>query len=73
MRIGLFIPCFIDAFFPEVGVATLELLERFGQRLSCLTFFPPFQSLKNEPVTARYPEYTSRNRDSLELLRFDFN
>jgi hypothetical protein len=25
MRIGLFIPCYIDAFFPEVGVATLEL------------------------------------------------
>ena len=30
MRIGLFIPCYIDAFFPEVGIATLELLERFG-------------------------------------------
>jgi len=28
MRIGLFIPCYIDAFFPEVGIATLELLER---------------------------------------------
>ena len=26
MRIGLFIPCYIDAFFPEVGIATLELL-----------------------------------------------
>jgi hypothetical protein len=26
MRIGLFIPCFIEAFFPEVGIATLELL-----------------------------------------------
>ena len=26
MRIGLFVPCFIDAFFPEVGIATLELL-----------------------------------------------
>jgi hypothetical protein len=24
VRIGLFISCFIDAFFPEVGVATLE-------------------------------------------------
>jgi hypothetical protein len=24
MRIGLFIPCFADAFFPEVGIATLE-------------------------------------------------
>jgi L-lactate dehydrogenase complex protein LldE len=30
MKIGLFIPCYIDAFFPEVGVATLELLERLG-------------------------------------------
>jgi hypothetical protein len=33
MRIGLFIPCFIDAFFPEVGIATLELLERFGHEV----------------------------------------
>ena len=30
MKVGLFIPCFIDAYFPEVGIATLELLERFG-------------------------------------------
>jgi hypothetical protein len=30
MRIGLFIPCFIDAFAPEVSIATLELLERVG-------------------------------------------
>jgi hypothetical protein len=22
MRIGLFVPCYIDAFFPEVGIAT---------------------------------------------------
>jgi L-lactate dehydrogenase complex protein LldE len=29
MRVALFIPCYVDAFFPEVGVATLELLERF--------------------------------------------
>ena len=27
MRIGLFIPCYIDAFFPEVGIATLGLSE----------------------------------------------
>ena len=30
MRIGLFIPCYIDAFFPEVGIATLELLVEPG-------------------------------------------
>ena len=34
MRIGLFIPCYIDAFFPEVGIATLELLERFGHEVT---------------------------------------
>jgi len=28
MRIGLFIPCYVDTLFPEVGIATLELLER---------------------------------------------
>jgi L-lactate dehydrogenase complex protein LldE len=33
MRIGLFIPCYIDAFFPQVGIATLELLERFGHEV----------------------------------------
>ena len=30
MTVGLFIPCYVDAFFPEAGIATLELLERFG-------------------------------------------
>lgn len=24
------IPCYIDVFFPEVGIATLELLEKLG-------------------------------------------
>ena len=32
MKVGLFIPCYVDAFFPEVGIATLELLERLGLR-----------------------------------------
>ena len=36
MKVGLFIPCYVDAFFPEVGIATLELLERFG----CSIEFP---------------------------------
>lgn len=36
MKIGLFIPCYIDAIYPEVGIATLELLEKigFGCRIS---------------------------------------
>jgi hypothetical protein len=30
MRVGLFVACYVDAFHAEVGIATLELLERFG-------------------------------------------
>ena len=33
MRIGPFIPCFIGAFAPEVAIATLGLLERFGRTM----------------------------------------
>ena len=29
-KIGLFIPCYIDAFYPQVGIATLELLQKLG-------------------------------------------
>jgi len=30
MKIGLFIPCYVDALYPEVGVATLRLLRSLG-------------------------------------------
>ena len=30
MKIGLFIPCYVDALYPEVGVATYQLLTSLG-------------------------------------------
>ncbi|MCS6967766.1 MAG: (Fe-S)-binding protein [Cytophagales bacterium] len=30
MKIGLFIPCYIDQFYPQVAIATLEILEKLG-------------------------------------------
>jgi L-lactate dehydrogenase complex protein LldE len=36
MRVGLFVPCYIDQFYPHVAIATLELLERSG----CTVSFP---------------------------------
>jgi len=30
-KIGLFIPCYIDQFYPQVGIATLELLRKLDQ------------------------------------------
>lgn len=32
VRLGLFIPCFVDSFYPEVGIATVRLLEYLGFR-----------------------------------------
>ena len=31
-RVALFIPCYIDQCYPDVGLATLEVLERYGLR-----------------------------------------
>jgi L-lactate dehydrogenase complex protein LldE len=46
MRIGLFIPCYVDQFYPQVGIATLELLEKFG----CEVVYPPNQTCCGQPM-----------------------
>jgi L-lactate dehydrogenase complex protein LldE len=46
MRVGLFIPCYVDAFFPEVGIATLELLEKLG----CSVEYPLEQTCCGQPM-----------------------
>jgi L-lactate dehydrogenase complex protein LldE len=28
MKVGLMVPCYVDMFYPEVGIATVELLEK---------------------------------------------
>ncbi|MAT16611.1 MAG: Fe-S oxidoreductase [Planctomyces sp.] len=45
-RIGLFIPCYIDQFYPDVGLATLEVLERYG----CEVEFPEAQTCCGQPM-----------------------
>lgn len=46
MRIGLFIPCYIDQFYPQVGIATLELLEKLG----CQVVYPAGQTCCGQPM-----------------------
>lgn len=46
MRIGLFVPCYIDAFYPEVAIATLELLEGLGHQVS----YPREQTCCGQPM-----------------------
>jgi L-lactate dehydrogenase complex protein LldE len=46
MRVGLFIPCYIDQFFPHVGMATVEVLERYGVEVD----FPEGQTCCGQPM-----------------------
>jgi L-lactate dehydrogenase complex protein LldE len=34
MKVALFVPCYIDQFYPQVAIATLELLEKLGLAVS---------------------------------------
>jgi L-lactate dehydrogenase complex protein LldE len=46
MKTGLFIPCYIDQFYPQVGIATLQLLEKLG----CEVSFPLNQTCCGQPM-----------------------
>jgi L-lactate dehydrogenase complex protein LldE len=46
MRIGLFIPCYIDQFYPHVGLATVEVLERCEVEVD----FPEAQTCCGQPL-----------------------
>src|ERR1700751_5018386 len=47
LRVGLFIPCYIDMVYPEVGIATLQLLEKFGLDVH----FPLDQTCCGQPMS----------------------
>lgn len=71
MRIGLFIPCYIDQFFPGVGIATLQLLEKSG----CKVFFPADQTCCGQPMAnsgfANYSKKCDANFVS-NFSKFDY-
>jgi L-lactate dehydrogenase complex protein LldE len=35
MKVTLFIPCFVDACFPDVGISMVRILERLGHTVEC--------------------------------------
>jgi L-lactate dehydrogenase complex protein LldE len=46
MRVGLFVPCYVDQLWPRAGIASLELLERFGVTIE----FPTAQTCCGQPL-----------------------
>lgn len=46
MRVGLFVPCYIDQFYPDVAMATVEILERQGIEV----VYPEEQTCCGQPM-----------------------
>ena len=46
MSVALFVPCYIDQLYPDVAIATLELLERFGVEV----VYPQGQTCCGQPM-----------------------
>ena len=57
MKVGLFVPCYVDQFFPEVGIATLQLLEKQG----CEVFYPEQQTCCGQPMANTGMEQEGKN------------
>jgi len=46
MKVGLFIPCYINQLYPQVGIATLELLEKLNVNVA----YPSGQTCCGQPM-----------------------
>ena len=46
MKVGLFVPCYIDQFYPQVAIATMQVLEKHG----CEVIYPTNQTCCGQPM-----------------------
>ena len=67
MKVALFIPCYIDQFYPKVGIATLELLEKLG----CDVSFPLEQTCCGQPMANSGFATSSKGCDTNFIKNFD--
>ncbi len=66
LKVGLFIPCYIDQFYPQVGIATLELLEKLGVNIS----YPGNQTCCGQPMANSGFECYSKDTYKLFVKNF---
>jgi len=66
MTVGLFIPCYVDQFYPDAARATLELLEKFG----CTVVYPPRQTCCGQPMANSGFEHLAEGCNELFIENF---
>ena len=67
MKVGLFIPCYIDQFYPQVGIATLSLLEKLG----CEVVYPQGQTCCGQPMANSGFEHLTTGCNELFTASFE--
>ena len=66
MNVGLFIPCYVNQFYPQVAIATLQLLERLG----CTVSYPINQTCCGQPMANSGYEHLSGSCNNLFVKNF---
>ena len=66
MRVALFVPCYIDQFYPQVAIATLQLLERLGVDVT----YPEDQTCCGQPMANAGFEHTTSETSELFTKNF---
>jgi L-lactate dehydrogenase complex protein LldE len=66
MKVALFVPCYVDQFYPNVAIATLELLEKFNVDVS----FPENQTCCGQPMANSGFEHLTQRCNDLFIENF---
>lgn len=66
MKVALFVPCYIDQFYPQVAIATLELLEK----LKLSVHFPERQTCCGQPMANSGFEHLTQPCNDLFIENF---
>ena len=66
MRVGLFIPCYVDQFYPNAAIATYQLLKKFGVDV----IYPQNQTCCGQPMANSGFEHLTKGCDRLFIDNF---
>jgi L-lactate dehydrogenase complex protein LldE len=66
MKVGLFVPCYVDQFYPRAAIATLRLLEKFGVEV----VYPLKQTCCGQPMANSGFEHLTKGCNELFIKNF---
>jgi L-lactate dehydrogenase complex protein LldE len=67
MKVGLFIPCYVDQFYPNAAIATLRLLQKLGVEV----VYPSKQTCCGQPMANSGFEHLTKRCNELFIENFE--